>query len=100
MRAALITLWEAADRICGKRLKALIPTLTDAMTRHGHLKLSKQVRQRLSQISAATIDRLLHDVREKAFAGQRRGTLPLGSAFPVPQNVLQCTSKVIQKRVS
>ncbi len=29
-------------------------------------------RQRLSQISSATIDRLLHDVREQAFAGQRR----------------------------
>jgi hypothetical protein len=41
VRAALITLWEAANRICGKRLKALIPTLTEAMTRHGHLKLSK-----------------------------------------------------------
>ncbi len=27
VRAALITLWEAADRICGKRLKVLIPTL-------------------------------------------------------------------------
>ncbi|WP_286137220.1 hypothetical protein [Burkholderia sp. b14] len=72
VRAALITLWEAADRICGKRLKVLIATLTDAMARHAHLTLSKQVRQRLSQISAATIDRLLHDVREQAFAGQRR----------------------------
>ncbi|MGT2476664.1 hypothetical protein [Paraburkholderia terrae] len=33
VRAALITLWETADRICGKRLKALIPTLLDSMTR-------------------------------------------------------------------
>ncbi|WP_237574391.1 MULTISPECIES: hypothetical protein [Burkholderiaceae] len=47
VRAALITLWEAADRICGKRLKVLIATLTDAMARHAHLALSKQVRQRL-----------------------------------------------------
>ncbi|PPB80690.1 MULTISPECIES: integrase catalytic domain-containing protein [Mycetohabitans] len=81
VRAALITLWEAADRICGKRLKALIPTLTDAMARHGHLTLSKQVRQRLSQISAATGDRLLHDVREQAFAGQRRRAGALGNAI-------------------
>ncbi|MGF6933431.1 DNA-binding MarR family transcriptional regulator [Paraburkholderia sp. UCT70] len=57
VRAALITLWEAADRICGKRLNALIPTLIDSMTRHGPLTLSKQPRQRLNQISAATIDR-------------------------------------------
>jgi len=63
VRSALITLWEAADRICGKRLKALIPTLIDSMTRHGHLSLPKDLRQRLKQISAATIDRLLRDVR-------------------------------------
>ncbi|WP_338910074.1 hypothetical protein [Mycetohabitans endofungorum] len=81
MRAALITLWEAADRICGKRLKVLIATLTDAMARHAHLTLSKQVRQRLSQISAATIDRLLHDVREQAFAGQRRRAGGVGNAI-------------------
>jgi hypothetical protein len=55
VRAALITLWEAADRICGRRLKALIPTLIDSMTRHGHLSLPKDLRQRLKQISAATI---------------------------------------------
>jgi hypothetical protein len=37
VRQALTMLWEAADRVCGKRLKALIPTLLDAMERHGHL---------------------------------------------------------------
>ncbi len=36
---ALIVLWEAADRICGKRLKALVPTMIEAMERHGHLQL-------------------------------------------------------------
>ena len=81
MRAALITLWEAGDRICGKRLKAFIPTLIDSMTRHGHLTLSKAVRQRLNQISAATIDRLLRDVREQAFAGQRRRAGGVGNAI-------------------
>jgi hypothetical protein len=39
LRQALIVLWEAADRICGKRLKALIPMLVDTMERHGHLDL-------------------------------------------------------------
>jgi len=65
-------------RICGKRLKALIATLIDSMTRHGHLSLSKDLRQRLKQISAATIDRLLRDVREQAFSGQRRRTGGIG----------------------
>lgn len=81
VRAALITLWEAGDRICGKRLKALIPTLVDAMTRHGHLSLSKEVRQQLKQISAATIDRLLRDVREQAFSSQRRRAGGVGNAI-------------------
>jgi len=81
VRASLITLWEAGDRICGKRLKALIPTLIDSMTRHGHMTLSKDVRQRLNQISAATIDRLLRDVREQAFAGQRRRAGGIGNAI-------------------
>ena len=29
-RQALIVLWEAADRVCGKRLKVLLPMLIDA----------------------------------------------------------------------
>ncbi|MBB5498693.1 hypothetical protein [Paraburkholderia sp. MM5384-R2] len=72
---------EAADRICGKRLKALIPTLIDSLTRHGHLTLSKAVRQRLNQVSAATIDRMLHHVRERAFGGQHRRASGVGSAI-------------------
>ena len=30
VRQALTMLWEAADRVCGKRLRALIPVLVDA----------------------------------------------------------------------
>jgi len=47
VRCALTILWEAADRICGKRLKEAIPTLLDAMERYGHLRLESKVRQRL-----------------------------------------------------
>jgi hypothetical protein len=41
---ALIMLWEAADRVCGKRLKVLLPMLIDAMERHGHLDLDPIVK--------------------------------------------------------
>ena len=37
VQQALIVLWEASDRLCGKRLKAAIPILISAMERHGHL---------------------------------------------------------------
>jgi predicted metal-dependent hydrolase len=38
---ALNVLWEAADRICGKRLRELIQVLIGAMERHGHLQLDQ-----------------------------------------------------------
>jgi hypothetical protein len=56
---ALTILWEAADRVCGKRLKCAIPTLLDAMERHGHLQPSSEVRGLVLAASAATIDRVL-----------------------------------------
>ena len=68
---ALIILWEAADRICGKRLKAALPLMIVAMERHGYLALDPDLRQRLLAISAATIDRLLKVTRGEA-VGQRR----------------------------
>src|SRR5437868_14051275 len=70
--AALTILWEAADRICGKRLKEAIPTFVAAMERHGHLRLEGEVRRRLLEMSAATIDRLLKPVREAGRQGRRR----------------------------
>lgn len=41
-RTALVVMWEAADRLCGKRLQPLIPILLEAMERHGHLDLHRQ----------------------------------------------------------
>jgi hypothetical protein len=70
VREALVVLWEAADRICGKRLKAVLPDLIAAMERHGHLALDPLIRQHLLTISPATIDRLLTPIR--AAAAQRR----------------------------
>ena len=39
IKDALTALWEASDRICGKRLKVMIPTLLPALERHGRLQL-------------------------------------------------------------
>lgn len=49
VKEALIVLWEASDRLCGKRLKALLPQLLDAMERHGHLQVESAVRTQLFQ---------------------------------------------------
>lgn len=70
VREAVIVIWEAADRICGKRLKAAMPHLVESMERHGHLALDQEVRDRLLAASAATLDRLLKPVPPTA--GSRR----------------------------
>jgi hypothetical protein len=72
VRQALALLWEAADRICGKRLKALLRVLIESMERHGHLRLDPVVRSAMLDVSAATIDRLLRPVREASGRGRRR----------------------------
>src|SRR3954463_2308035 len=70
---ALIVIWEASDRVCGKRLKALAPILVEAMERHGHLQLAAEIRTRLLAMSAATMDRALRPVRAQAGGGGPRG---------------------------
>jgi hypothetical protein len=72
VREALIVLWEAADRICGKRLKAVLPSLVAALEQHGHMALDAAVRQRLLSASAATIDRLLVSVRNNSSRRKKR----------------------------
>src|SRR5436305_561942 len=72
VREALIVLWEAADRICGKRLKAILPGLVTALEQHGHLALDPSVRERVRAASAATIDRLLTPVRSNTSKRKKR----------------------------
>ena len=67
----LETLWEASDHLCGKRLAAVLPTLVEALERHGHLEIEPVLKRLLLQVSPATIDRLLAPARS-AQGGQRR----------------------------
>ena len=84
VREALVVLWEASDRICGKRLKALMPTLVAAMERHGHLQLGPDIRAGLLAMSPATIDRSLRGVRERAGRKRRRrAPSPVRASIPV-----------------
>lgn len=66
VREALIVIWEASDRICGKRLRPLVPILIEAMQRHGHVQLAPEVRTGLLAMSAATMDRALREVKGQA----------------------------------
>lgn len=75
-RTALIVLWEASDRVCGKRLKALLPILLPALERNGHLKLDEQIRPKILSMSAATIDRLLRMPKSGIGAKKTRRIVP------------------------
>ena len=84
VREAVILVWEAADRICGKRLKAVLPHLLESMERHGHLDLDPRVRQRLLAAIAANLDRLLQPIRTPATRQfRRRRNQSLGRNIPV-----------------
>ena len=84
VKEALIVLWEAADRICGKRLKAVLPDFVEAMERHGHLNLDPEVRKQLLKVSAATIDRLLSPIRNPSQSRRkRRRSTKVGKQVPV-----------------
>jgi hypothetical protein len=83
VRQALIPLWEASDRICGKRLRALLPLLIESLERHGHLQLDDEVRKRILSASASTIDRLLAPARAASPQKRRREIPVVRSQIPV-----------------
>ncbi len=83
VRQALVILWEASDRVCGKRLKALLSVLIEALERHGHLRLDGAVRTRVLAASAATIDRLLKPAR----AGVRKRAVHRSGAALIRRRV-------------
>src|ERR1035441_482347 len=56
VQQALVTLWETSDRVCGKRLKALLPVLLAALEKHGHMAVDPAVKTSLLALSAATMD--------------------------------------------
>ena len=84
VRKAVVVVWEASDRVCGKRLKPAMPYLVEFMERHGHLDLDVEVRDRLLSASAATLDRLLKPVRATVISRRkRRRNLNPGRHIPV-----------------
>lgn len=73
---ALRRLWATLDGICGKRLVAAMPAMVEAMERCGELMVSREVRDKLLSISAATVDRLLAPDRARLSLKGRPGTKP------------------------
>lgn len=102
IRDALVALWEASDRICGKRLKVMIPTLLPSLERHGRLKLDQADRALVLAVSAATIDRLLVETKIAAAGGRPAGRLlfggTAGSSDPDVQRLARSAAGVLRGR--
>lgn len=79
VKAALMAVWSVADHACGKRLVPGLPTLVDALERHGELTLAAETKRRLVSLSPATADRWLADerrrVKQRGLATTKPGTL-------------------------
>ena len=83
---ALKTAWEAADRICSKRLAPFLPSLLESLERHEEMVLTEGLRCKLAGISPATIDRLLSPVRNQAVRrpySQRKSSSALKAQIPI-----------------
>ncbi len=78
VQQALFLVWNAANRICAKRLIPFLPTLLEALERYEHLHLTEECRSHLLSMSAATADRLLRSQRtsgQRGLSTTRAGTL-------------------------
>lgn len=72
----LRSIWEISDYLCGKRLASFIKEVMPALERFGELKLNDDMRQKLLNISPATIDRVLKEDKKKHTLKCRARTKP------------------------
>ena len=86
LRDALWAVWEASDRLCGKRLAPFVAEFADRLVEHGELTLSDEVREQLKSVSASTIDRLLRRYKDsglrRPFSTTKPGSL-LKTSIPI-----------------
>jgi hypothetical protein len=73
--------WATLDRVCGKRLAAVMAATIEALERHGELLLTDEQRELLTSASPATLDRLL--------AGERRRLRLKGRPLTKPGTLLR-----------
>jgi len=76
VQRSLKKIWIVLDCICGKRLAPYLPEIIPVLEKWGELELDPEVRQKLLEISAATIDRLLAPVKREYQLKARSNTKP------------------------
>ena len=80
-------IWIIFDFICSKRLAPFMAEAVEKLEKHKEIDLTDQVREKLTNISASTIDRLLKSEKDKFRLGKgRKGTRPgtlLKNSIPI-----------------
>ncbi|WP_213698124.1 hypothetical protein [Acetomicrobium sp.] len=74
----LVKIWRIMDYPCGKRLAAMLPWLVPKLEHHNELVLAPGISQKLQELSAATIDRML-SVRKKRMRLKARSVTKPGT---------------------
>jgi hypothetical protein len=82
VRDALVPLWLAFNCLCGKILAPFLHANVDCIAASPRFALTPIVQEKLSHISAATIDRLLRKTKQQLRIKGTSGTRP---APPAPQ---------------
>jgi hypothetical protein len=72
----LVRLWELLNYLCGKRLVAILPELLKKLEQFGELRWPAITKEKLLQISASSVDRLLTAERRKQQLRGRSHTKP------------------------
>lgn len=85
VKEVLVMIWHATNQICSKRLAPFLPEFIATLERFGHLNVSSEVKEKLLNLSSATIDRLLKDERSKH---------PRGKSTTKPGNLLKQRIKI------
>ena len=82
----LRVVWEAADRLCSKRLQPFVPEMVKVLRQHGEQQIDASTEGQLCRMSPSTIDRLLRNYRKvggrRGLATTRPGSL-LKSSIPI-----------------
>lgn len=69
-------IWEIMGFICGKRLRAVMKDVLTNLIEYGHIQGESEVLDKLKDISASSIDRILKPERKRLEIKGRSGTKP------------------------
>jgi len=86
VKSILTKIWIIYSYPCGKRLKPLLGEAVARLKGFGEISIAKDTEERLSKISASTIDRLLREEKKKYELKGRSHTKPgtlLKSQIPI-----------------